>query len=308
MDFGSPRTDLCSVNVGTVSSSFNLETVALNFSAKDQDRILLPPGDYTFVISAFVGAIESADSTFTVKVVDPCSKSELVTTVWDKQIEPDAYYYRGEIKVFTLAKPVITPIFCEVVYTCDMDPTSPRTDLCLFTTDGLSGSFDPDEMTYTYSAAGIDLTPPGEYKFTITATLKDGGGSVDSSFMLTYVDPCFSPEAKVIPRTLPNPPKYLYSQNFLEYEISPLLTDPPNCEVSYSCSISDGARVDLCDIEVGSVLYSKFENLKLSFKALDDVVTPAGDYTFVIAAQIVGGTAIGTSPFTLTVWNPCHNA
>ena len=235
MDFGSPRTDLCALNQGTLSSSFDLVAVALTFSATDQDRSILPPGDYTFVISSFVGALVSADSNFTLKLVDPCSKPDMVSAIWDQQVNPDTYYYRGESRIFTLVKPVITPLFCEVIYTCNMDPGSPRTDLCLIAEEGLSGIFDPDAVTYANSVAGIGLAPPGEYKFIISATLADGGGSVDTGFTLTFVDPCHSMEAEVITRTLTNPPLYILNNNFMEYEIAPLQTVPADCPLTYSC-------------------------------------------------------------------------
>ena len=96
---------------------------------------------------------------------------------------------------------------------------SPRTDLCLISEDGLDSAFDPDQVSITYSATrnAMTLTPPGEYKFTITATLTDGGGIIDSGFSLTFVDPCQSPTAKVITTELVDPPLYVYGYDYLEY-------------------------------------------------------------------------------------------
>ena len=170
------------------------------------------------------------------------------------------------------------------------------------------GSSSLGAPTYSYRATSIEKLAPGDYTFIITAALTDGGGSVDTSFTMTFVDPCHSPDAKVISRALTNPDRYIYSKNLMEYEIAPLQTEPANCPVVYTCAVTAGARTDLCDVEVGTTLYSRFEDLTLKFRALSEDSAPSGNYAFAITAQIVGGSATGAVSFMLTVWNPCPNA
>ena len=160
--FGAPRRDLCGVFGSTYLSSFNLSLVTLTFKASGEDREAIPPGDYQFVISGFLGAILSADSIFTLTLIDPCTLSSKVTALWDPQIDPDTYYYNGEMLI-TLSRPVVTPSFCAVSYSCSVEPALPQNDLCDVNVAGLVGKFDSDDVTYSYSYSDKNLAQPGEY-------------------------------------------------------------------------------------------------------------------------------------------------
>lgn len=84
LDSLAPRTDLCSLAEGNITSNFdNLTSMALLFSASANDRQILPPGDYKFDIDASVGDRTLAvDITFTLKLRDPCTVSDMVSLTW----------------------------------------------------------------------------------------------------------------------------------------------------------------------------------------------------------------------------------
>ena len=87
--FGAPRRDLCVIFGATYVSFFNLSSVTLTLRASGEDRESLVPGDYQFVISGFLAALASADSYFTLRLVDPCTQNSKVSALWQPQPVPD---------------------------------------------------------------------------------------------------------------------------------------------------------------------------------------------------------------------------
>lgn len=104
-----------------------------------------------------------------------------------------------------------------------------------------------------------------------------------------------------------SPETYYYTGEPVTFITIPFEVEPASCEVSYSCSMSSDAIVDLCNYQKGTTR-SKFdpETRIFSFESNDIANFGSQTLSFTITAQS-GETSASTS-FQLELVNPCFIA
>lgn len=99
--------------------------------------------------------------------------------------------------------------------------------------------------------------------YSVRATFADfqtGFVSVESNATLELLDPCLDPQqlhSQTVPSQVTSV-EYFYTgaDPALEYDLQPFVVFPPICTVQYSCRVSSGQRLDLCELNDGLTLSS----------------------------------------------------
>ena len=163
------------------------EDISLIDTTNDQN---MKPYTVTAYLTEY-DTVKSATSSGIIEFIDPCPSPESLVAA-DQNNPADYYYTASDPKMeFVATGYVVEPIICAITYSCAVksSPTLPSgTDLCDVAEDAASGVFDKITGNYDFSSLDMAKYPPGDYTFTITATV--GDKTVSKDFTVTFVDPC----------------------------------------------------------------------------------------------------------------------
>ena len=83
------------------------------------------------------------------------------------QTDPDGNAYTGNSPgvTFTLAPFTVEPSVCTITYSCALEASSPRADICVITAGSTATTFDTATGDYTFESIDNIGFPPGAYVF-----------------------------------------------------------------------------------------------------------------------------------------------
>ena len=183
---------------GTVADSTTLPPVSYDantniFQIYSEDLSLI--GTHTVTVSAILTTypiiVTSAPVSTQIQVVDPCIDPQTISA--PSQINPQSYSYDGTTLAFTLVPYTVFPGVCNIVYSCAIEVSSPRTDLCNIVLGSTVGAFNSITGGYTFKSIDNINFPPGSYTFQITGT--SGLKTIMKTWVLTLLSPCLIPGA-----------------------------------------------------------------------------------------------------------------
>ena len=105
-------------------------------------------------------------SEFSVILNDYCETPTVTST---EQVNPDDYHFSGAV-TFELNKFQVTPVECFIVYTCLMVEGPVEYDLCNFTDEKTTSSFNPDSGVYYFKSDNYMTYKNTTLVFEITGT------------------------------------------------------------------------------------------------------------------------------------------
>ena len=141
-------------------------------------------------------------------------------------------------------------------------------------------SYDGAFRSFAFYSEDYDLI--GKRLFFLQAFLTDYPTTVSAveEAFIEILNPCINPNLVLgTPQMTLQP--YLYSGDSekVQFTLSPFKVDPPTCNITYSCEIVSGPRLDLCNLRDGATEASFDPSTgNYSFKSGDIANYPAGSY------------------------------
>ena len=89
---------------------------------------------------------------YNIDFLDPCKDASLVSITPQAQTALDPYYYDGSYLLYALIQPQVEPPFCEFVFKCALDFSSPRTDLCALLAGSVQSFFSLVKAQFIFRA------------------------------------------------------------------------------------------------------------------------------------------------------------
>ena len=114
--------------------------------------------------------------------------------------------------------------------------------------DAMNDAVGYNPVTLTHSIYSENFALLGTQPYTVTAALAEYSSvSATANAQIEFLDPCPDPES-VDSVIQTNPADYYYTAQApkMQFTLTPFIVEPPICLFVYSCTITAGARSDLC--------------------------------------------------------------
>ena len=278
-----------------IGRQFTIETSNINLVGDYTVRVSYvdPDGVQTTTGWDFVVSIKSPcpDAILTIDptIVEPTKIDWIAGSIADVQIFEDE-------KVTSSELPEICPYELEFDL---INRDGSAVDILIFSFNEVA------KTLYTFTD---DVNKLGYYKLTLTVNYA-GHPILPTNkldFDIEIHDPC-PHDAILTAVTQTDPAVYNYS-GVASFVMAPFAIAPAGfCTAVHSCSMIDGARLDLCDIATANSV-GTFNHASGNYEFKSDLVTEVepGEYTFEITATV--GATMSSISFVLTIEDPCVNS